>query len=218
MELLNKLKKAELFSELNDSAINLIISHGKIKKTNENELLFFEGEEGIYFYILLEGMIKLYKSTEDGKEIIIRLVKPGQNFAEVILFEHNNYPVNAQAIKSSSLFIISKNEFMKLLQEKEFNLNFTSMLFKKMRYLAEKVKFLSGYDVEERFIRFLIEHYGMKSKIHVDLTKKEIAEAIGTIAETFSRMIKRLKNKNILKWENNIIDIDINYIKSIIEE
>jgi len=61
---------------------------------------------------------------------------------------------------------------------------FTGNLFRKMRYLADRVAFLNAYDVEERFFLFIDEHFGFKPLINTDLTKAELAEAIGTIPET----------------------------------
>ena len=63
------------------------------------------------------------------------------------------------------------------------------------------------YDVEERFFRFLNEHYGRKNSYTISISKKDLAAAIGTIPETFSRLIQRLTRRGILRWEGNSLEI-----------
>ncbi|MBA7578249.1 hypothetical protein ES708_20111 [subsurface metagenome] len=75
------------------------------------------------------------------------------------------------------------------------------MLMRKQRYLADRILFLTGHDVEERFFYFLEEQYGRKGEYRILMSKKDIAAAIGTIPETFSRLLLRLKQEQKLRWE-----------------
>jgi CRP/FNR family transcriptional regulator len=95
---------------------------------------------------------------------------------------------------------------------------FVGNLFKKLRNLTDRVAFLNAYDVEERFFLFIEEHYGLKPEVQVDLSKAELAEAIGTIPETISRMIARLKTRGVVNWERNELKINVEYAKSVIEK
>jgi len=69
------------------------------KILQNKEILFIEGDKGYSLYILVSGNIQLYKTTPDGKEVVIKVVKPGELFGEVILFEQAEYPVTAIALK-----------------------------------------------------------------------------------------------------------------------
>jgi CRP/FNR family transcriptional regulator len=94
---------------------------------------------------------------------------------------------------------------------------FVGNLFKKMRHLADRVAFLNAYDVEERFFLFINEHYGLKSVVKIDLSKAEIAEAIGTLPETLSRLLSRLKSRGIIEWDKEEMKLDIDYAASVVE-
>ena len=83
--------------------------------------------------------------------------------------------------------------------------DFFSNLMAKMRYLAEQVQYLTSYDVETRFFRFLKERSGNEEEIRINLSKKDVAAAVGTTPETLSRLLSRLKDEKKLIWEGNKI-------------
>ena len=88
---------------------------------------------------------------------------------------------------------------------------------RKQRYLTQKLFYLSSMDVEERFVRFLREQYGEKEEYVVDLSKKDIAIAIGTIPETFSRLLVKLTNNNEITWNGKNIRLRTGFWKEFIE-
>lgn len=177
------------------------------KNLAKKEVLFYEGDQGNSFFFLASGAVGLYKGAENGKEIVIKIIQPGEPFAEVILFEHDIFPVTAIAIKPCIVFGIPKSQFKKLLSIENFRNDFISMLMRKQRYLAERIRFLTMYDVEERFFIFLKEHFGTKDRIAFNLSKKDIAAAIGTTPENYSRLISRLAAEEKIKFEGKVIEI-----------
>jgi len=207
MNIKKLLDESELFSGLSQTAAKKIASMGSLHKIPQNKIIFLEGEKGSSFFILAQGSIRLYKSTPDGREITVKLAAPGEIFAEVILFEIDHYPVSATAVTDSMLFSINRESFNALLDNAEFRNEFISVIMKKQRYLAGRILYLTAYDVEERFFRFLIEHYGRKNTYVITISKKDLASAIGTIPETFSRLIRRLTRRGMLRWEGNRLEI-----------
>ena len=178
------------------------------KRLSKKEILFLEGDKGYSIYILIKGNVQLYKSTPDGKEIVIKIVKPGEMFAEVVLFEENRYPVSAIALKESQVFMISKHQFTCLLASEAFRNDFIKNMMQKLRYLADQIRYLTNHDVEDRLFMFLEEQYGKKEQIVCTLSKKNVAAAIGTTPETLSRLIQRLQMEGRLKWEGSNITTD----------
>ncbi|MDY6935315.1 MAG: Crp/Fnr family transcriptional regulator [Spirochaetota bacterium] len=201
------MKKTEFFRDISLSARGEIAKQGSIISISRNEILFLEEDVGSTFYILAEGSVKLYKAAPDGREITIRLVKPNEVFAETILFENNCYPVSAVAVTDASLFAIQRFSFYVLLDQSDFRNEFIAILMKRMRYLTNRILYLTSYDVEERFFMFLVDRYGKKDSYDIKLSKKDIASVIGTIPETFSRLILRLKKRGVLEWEGSTLNI-----------
>lgn len=175
------------------------------KTAAKKEILFLEGDRGFSFYILAEGSIKLFKTTQDGEETVIKLIKPGEMFGEVILFEQDRYPVSAVALTGSKLLMIPKPQFICLLNRETFRTEFIGGLMRKMRYLANQLKYLTNFDVEERLFQFLHDQYGDTGELQIDISKKEIAAAIMTTPETLSRLLQRLKNEGKITWDGKML-------------
>lgn len=103
--------------------------------------------------------------------------------------------------------MIPKSQFSLLLCDELMRNDFISMLMRKQRYLAERIKFLTMHDVEDRFFMFLAEHYGNSEKVRLNISKKDIAAAIGTTPETYSRLITRLTNEGRIEVADKTIII-----------
>lgn len=177
------------------------------KKIAKKEMLFQEGDTGYAFYLVGGGAIGLYKGMDDGRDVVIKMVHRGELFAEVILFEKSTYPVTAIALQPSLVFIIPKVQFTCLLADERFRNDFIGILMRKQRYLAERIRYLTLHDVEERFFLFLKEHHGDAPTVRLSWSKKDIAAAIGTTPETYSRLIARLVREQRLLVEGKTITV-----------
>lgn len=204
------LKGISLFESISTNSRDALAEICLPKNLKKKETLFWEGDKGVSVYILVKGNIQLYKAGPDGREIVIKVIKPGEMFGEVILFEQDRYPVSAVALKESMVFMISKHQFTCLLEKGDFRDDFISSLMKKMRYLADQIQYLTNHDVEDRFFLFLEEQYGRQEQIRSPLSKKDVAAAIGSTPETLSRLLLRLKNEGRVTWQGSSISISPN--------
>jgi len=198
---------SEFFSGISGKGKELLAGICIPKKVEKKSLLFQEGETGSAFYLVGGGSIGLYKGMDDGRDVVIKMVGRGEIFAEVVLFEQNTYPVTAVALQPSLVFIVPKVQFTCLLADEQFRNEFIRLLMRKQRYLAERIKYLTMHDVEERFFLFLKEHYDTSGNIRLTYSKKNIAAAIGTTPETYSRLIARLQREGRIHVEGKMMQI-----------
>jgi CRP/FNR family transcriptional regulator len=211
------LDSSEFFRGITDANKAALAAICVQRTLHKRELLFSEGDIGGAMYILSAGNVQIYKSDPSGKESVIKVVGPGEIFAEVILFEQNVYPVSAIALKKSVAYAIQKKRFLALLSDENFRNDFMRLLMKKQRYLISKIHDLTSGTVESRFIRFLEEQYGKRREYRLLISKKDIAQAIGATSETFSRMMRRMQDEGkisvkrdaiVLKeivWDNSLL-------------
>ena len=181
------------------------------KNYRKNERLFWEGDKGYAFFLMESGVIQLYKMGPDGREVVIKTVRQGEIFAEVILFEENRYPVSAEAVKESRVYTIPKHQYICLLEDRAFRDDYIRLLLRKQRYLTDRIVYLTSYGVADRFYIFLKEQFGMKERIECELSKKDMAAAIGVTPESLSRHLLRLREKGWLTWNNKNINITQTY-------
>jgi CRP/FNR family transcriptional regulator len=198
---------SQFFQELSPGSVKKLAEICVPREVGKKESLFHEGQPGHTMYLLVRGDIQLYKSSAEGKEIVVKSVKPGEVFGEVILFEENEYPVSARALASSTVILLPKQQMLCLLTEEGFRNDFIRMLMKKQRYLTQRILYLTAYDLEERFFRYLSDQYGRKYEYHLNLSKRDMASNIGTIPETFSRLLSRLEREGKIVWNNKVLTL-----------
>jgi CRP/FNR family transcriptional regulator len=201
MDLEKILRNTDFFHGIGDKHLSSLAGISIPKKIGKKQTLFLEGQRGHAVYLLVYGTIQLYKSASDGRDIVIRVIGQGEMFAEVVLFEQENYPVTAVALEESLILMLPRRQVHCLLTEEKFRNAFISMLMRKQRHLTERILNLTLHDAEERFFLFLREQYGPREEYDIPLSKKDIAGAIWTNPETFSRLIQRLKQDGTIVWE-----------------
>jgi len=198
---------ADFFQGISERSIASLAEICIPKTVEKRALLFLEGQEGHSMYILAEGAVQLYKSTPEGRQVVIKTIRPGEIFGEVILFERSAYPVSAVALRSSTLLRIPRVQVDCLLASDSFRRDFIGMLMRKQRYLTERILFLTTNEVEERFFLFLEEQYGRREQYTITLSKRDFAAAIGTIPETFSRLLLRLREQGTIRWQGHTLSL-----------
>jgi CRP/FNR family transcriptional regulator, dissimilatory nitrate respiration regulator len=204
MTIQNLLQDSALFKGLSKSAYLELERIALTKKLKKKQFLFSEGDDGHSMFICAEGNIQIFKTAEDGREIVIKVLKPGEIFAEVVLFESARYPASAMALSDSMVFLFPKHQVLCLLEREDFRSDFIRMLMRKQRYLVNKIKYLTLHDVEDRFFLFLKDQFGPATVIDPKMSKKDVATAIGTTPETLSRLLLRLKKEGKVDWQEKI--------------
>src|SRR3989339_1115353 len=131
MNTIDFISAAPFFNGLSPENKQALASLSRIKRVQKKQILFIEQEKGHALFLLISGNIRLFKSLPDGKEIVIRIIEPGEVFGEVILFEEDVYPVSAMAIKDSTLLLLPKREIDTLLEKASFRKDFIRMLMRK---------------------------------------------------------------------------------------
>lgn len=207
MDVINFLSLSDFLKGISKKNLQALAEICIPKTVVKKESLFLEEQEGHSIYFLVTGSIQLFKTTKDGREIVIKVINPGEIFAEVILFEKRYYPVSAKALRKSFVLMLPRFQIHCLLNTEAFRNDFIRILMKKQRYLTERILYLTAYDLEERFFRFLLEQYGQKDEYTINLSKKDVAAAIGTIPETLSRLLLRLTQEGKIVWKDKIIQL-----------
>jgi CRP-like cAMP-binding protein len=198
----------DFLQAFSDTGRGLFLAAARRRELAKREALFHEGDCGSAVYVLERGRLQVYKLSAEGREISIRVIRPGELFGEVVLFETSAYPATAAAIVPSAVLCVSVGDFERLLDRREFRNEFIRILLRKERYLAERIRELTSAQVEERFVSFLRQHYGESASIAVSIPKRDVASSIGATPETFSRMLTRLKEEEALTWDKGNLRVD----------
>lgn len=194
------LAESNFFKDLSRESVKALAAICSVRELKKRQFLFRESDPGRAIFLLRRGAIQLHKTAPDGSEVVIKIVQPSEVFAEVVLFERENYPVTAVALADSEVIVFPRADVHHLLNTEGFRNDFIAMLMRKQRYLAERIVQQQAHDVEGRLLWFLKEQFGTQKTVTLSISKKDIAGAIGTTPETLSRLILKLKKRKLLTW------------------
>jgi CRP/FNR family transcriptional regulator, dissimilatory nitrate respiration regulator len=211
MDNLQILKKSLLFSGLDDDNLEEVAAIATKRSFARGEALFTEGEPASGFYLLASGSIKLCKVSPDGKEKVLHFVNPYETFAEAAFFGDGKYPAEARALEKGESLFFPKESFMGLLERNpRFSLNLIVSLSLLLRRFARQIEELTFAEVPVRLAAYLVDLAGKKSTtfqgttyIDLEMKKGELASRLGTVSETLSRALKKLKDDGLIEVEGS---------------
>ncbi len=212
---IEELRKVELFSRLEPGDLAALLPIARARQVDSGEILFSAGDRASGFYVLLEGKIKLYKVSADGKEYILRVVRNGQTFAEAAAFSGLTYPVFAESMSQCRLLYFDANDFRTLIQHSpQLALNMIATMAALLQSLNRKIEDLSLREVAARLSRHLlvqarVEHHEAADGVSFQLetTKSALAARLGTISETLSRTFKKLQQQGLVAMERDRVTL-----------
>ena len=102
----NKLKEIYLFKDLCDNTLDRIGEFTTFLKLSKDNVLFYEGDEPKYLFLLKKGIVKLYKTSSNDKEILLKYFHSNELIAEVANFEQIPYPATAQSFTHTEVLRI----------------------------------------------------------------------------------------------------------------
>ncbi len=201
------LKQALIFSSLSEAELVELSRLMTARSFGSGEYVFWEGDAPDYFYIVVEGRIKVLKHSSLGKEVIIAFFGPGEMFGEVAVFEGKPYPASAQAVTESQVMAIKKDSLLSFLSSRpQVALGIINVLGGRLRDAQGRLKDLAGERAQQRLARTLLM---LSAKLGATLpfTRQEIADMAGTTTETAIRFMSRLKDGKIIRSARGQITI-----------
>jgi CRP-like cAMP-binding protein len=212
------LKQSHLFSSLTDIQLDRVYKHSELIRLDDGQLLFDHGQNVNYFYLVLSGRIKLFRLSPDGQEKIIEIVPPGEVFAEALMFmDQPFYPVSSAALSATEVVGIDAKDFKAMLWDSVDTclLLLGDMSFR-LRKLVHEIDTLTLHSGSCRVASYLLHQAQDAQSFDLDTAKNVIAARLSIKPETFSRIIKNLKNQGILSIEGSRVSIhDIDALKEL---
>ena len=213
------LKRHHLFSKMSELQIDSVSQFSQLQKLSDGQLLFNQSDKVTSFYLVVSGKIKLFRMSLDGQEKIIEIVKAGETFAEALIFTNQiGYPVSSAALSDTILISINANNFQEMLRgSTETCLLMLGSLSFHLRKLIKEIDTITLHSGTCRVASYLIQEMSEdKNNFTLDTAKNVIAARLSVKPETFSRIIKDLKNQGILTIDGNYITVhDIDALKQL---
>jgi CRP-like cAMP-binding protein len=202
------LKRIPYFSDLDPAELESVKKVVFEKTVNRAEMISLEGESADNLYFVASGVVKVFKTSAEGKEQILSIVRPGESFNDVPIFDGGPNPASVQAMGPVLLYEIKRNDMEAILRNNpQVGLNVIQVLARRVRDLVSLVENLSFRHVISRVAKILLEHTGGETDPKPRLTQQEMAAMAGTVREVVGRSLKALEEEGVIKLDRHRIII-----------
>jgi CRP/FNR family transcriptional regulator len=197
------LKKIVLFKNIDEEIINKIENFTTLQKIPKDNIVFYEGDDSKYLYLLAKGVIKLYKTSSSHKEIVLKYFHENELIGEVANFEGIAYPATAKAYSDVEILKIDFEKLKGIIfSNTNLAYNIQLSLIKKIKNLENIISTNLVLDSKERVAKYIYNH----SELFFKTKNIEIAEILGISPETLSRILKFFKDNEIINIKTKFVN------------
>jgi CRP/FNR family transcriptional regulator len=202
-KIMDILARTTLFGGLPEDQLQAICAIAVMRRYDKGGIVFTEGQPGNGFYVVMNGRIKIFKVSAEGKEQILHIFGPGEPFGEVPVFSGKPFPASAEAIERSRLLFFPKQAFVDLTSAMpSLALNMLAVLSLRLRQFTVQIENLSLKEVPGRLASYLIylaDEQAAADVVSLTISKGQLASLLGTIPETLSRMMAKMAGMGLIE-------------------
>lgn len=201
------LSSIELFQGLPAQSLDMILAEARELAFEAGSFLFYQDDPAERVFVLKSGRIKLYQLSDDGQQVLMRVMTPGMLFAAISLVEGAVYPVSAEAAENSRVIYWSQQRMVSLIQLfPRMGLNAMKVLAGHVLEFQNRYRELATERVERRLARTVLRLANQAGKktaegvlLDLPLTRQDLAEMSGTTLFTVSRILQQWENRGLVQ-------------------
>ena len=202
-----------MFSGLSPEALKTITDHCPPKNYTKKSLLFQEGDRADHFFIVIDGLVKLFRCSLDGHEAVIGVFSKGQSFAECAMFMGATFPVSAEVVSSARLLRIEGSSMRRVVHDDpDIAFSMLASASRHLKMMVDQIEQMKVHTGPERVAEFLL---GLSSSstglvtVNLPFEKTLIANTLGMKPESFSRALAKLREVGVVTNGDHIMIADI---------
>lgn len=209
------LKNTGIFRGLSDEDVRTIDRHAFMQQIRRGQAIYLQGSPARTVYILKKGVVKIYRLTSQGKEIILDIIKKGSMFGVTSLAEPDEMNESAEAIEDGVICGIKAEEFERLIQMMPaLSISVTRMIGSRRYRVENRLVDLLFRTVEQRFAKILLslaDDFGIPHAegflLKIRLTHKDLAALTASTRETVTATVNSLRSKGLIDIEDKYLVI-----------
>lgn len=203
---LDALRKIPFFATLAPDDLASVAAVTRERRYARGDIILLAGQDGGALYYVRRGLVKVFKTSEEGKEQTLRLLGPGHTFNDVPALDGGPNPASVMAMEPTNVYMTSGAELRRLIIERPGVAEATvRSLATALRHLVALVEDLSFRHVRARVAKILLEQEESQGESATDeeqsrrrLTQQEIAAMAGTAREMVGRALKELESEGAI--------------------
>ena len=200
----DSLARIPLLAGLSESELGALSQRAVERSFEADEVLFWEGEPCAGIFLIVQGSVKIMKSSSSGREMMLALETAPSTVAELPLFDGGPYPASARAVGSVITLFINKSDFQQVCRQyPEIALKVLAVVGQRLRHLVGVVQAMTFGSVTQRLAKLLLDTAAQAGSDRFDfpLTHQELASRLGTVREVVSRNLARFRGVGLIRIE-----------------
>ncbi len=216
------LRTVPIFSELSEVDIQALARLTTRRRYPKDTVVFFENEQGDTLFMILQGRVRVTILGDDGREVILSVLGPGDFFGEIALLDNEPRSATAIAAEDAELLLLQRNEFQGAMSENpSISGALIRVLTARLRRANHQISTLALLDVYGRVARVILDIAREEGRRLKDgriafrrATHQELANRIGTTRETVTRMLKDLERQGLITVDGREVVLEANFEKA----
>lgn len=209
------LRKIPLFTRMSRKEIRQVEAIAREKEFTRGEMIFQEGEVGDSLYILVSGLIKIFRSSSGGRVKTLALLEPGDFFGEMAILDREIRSASARVLDDACLLVIHRRDFSGILRKaSDIHFKIMETLCARLRNADAQIDMLSFQSVLGRLANTLLElaqKHGVRTPqgvmIKLELTHEDLSEMVGSAREMVTKIMNRFRRMRCILLEGRHIYI-----------
>jgi CRP-like cAMP-binding protein len=199
-----------LFAALSESELQSLAQRAVEKRYDTDEMLFREGEECAGMFLIVQGNVKIFRTSPTGREVMLSIESAPTTVAELPLFDGGPYPASVRVMEPLVTLFINKSDFKQVCRQyPDVALKVLAVVGRRLRQLVGLVEAITFGSVTQRLARLLLDAANTAGAESFDLpvTHQEIASRLGTVREVVSRNLARFRAQGLIRIHDRQVEI-----------
>jgi CRP/FNR family transcriptional regulator, cyclic AMP receptor protein len=204
-----------LLAQLAPQELDRLVAMASERQFKSGQTIFQKGDPGNSMSAVLQGRVKISAYSEDGKEIILNIVEPGQVFGEIALLDGKERTADATAMGATTLLVLDRRDFVPFLERNpKIAVRLIEVLCERLRRTSEMVESVAFLEYSARLAKLLLrlaESYGEESKdgvrINLKISQQDLGNLIASTRESVNRQLNAWVEDGVIELERGYITI-----------
>lgn len=200
------LARSQLFQSLQPADLDAILSRAIVRRVSRGEMILHRGDTNAGMVVIVTGRVRISVISEDGKEVTLTVLGPGEVLGEMSLLDGQECSADATAQEDCVLLAIERGQFMRLLRaNSDLCLHLMAILTRRLRRANASLEDMALLDLPTRLARLLARLAGecgvpvkTGTRIEVRLSQKDLSTLVGASREKVNKQLRQWEEAGVL--------------------
>jgi CRP-like cAMP-binding protein len=204
------LSQIALFAALTEAEVQLLAQRAVERRFAADEMLFWEGEPCTGLFLIIQGSVKIFRTSPNGREVMLAIETAPSSVAELPLFDGGPYPASVRAVEPVVAMFLNKGDFQQICRQyPDVALKVLAVVGRRLRQLVGLVESMTFGSVTQRLARLLLEtaRAAGSETFEMGMTQQELASRLGTVREVVARNLARFRSGGLIRMQEHRVQI-----------